>query len=228
MRKGSHFSEETIANLKKAWETRMPVSLETRRKISIANTGKVRSAEVRKAISIVHKGKVVSDDTRRLSSLSHIGQQAWNVGTRGCYITTAETKRKISDVMKGKPKSDEHKRKLRVAKLKRLEELGIVPTEDKGAKEWFQKLNAKGFHYEPTVFMDIGYRADGYDKERHIWYEYDTPYHLGIRAKKKDIVRQNNIINHFKNIGNPLRHFIRAQVNDEGKVLCETYINKTI
>jgi hypothetical protein len=119
-------------------------------------------------------------------------------------------------------------RKSRILRLKRLVELGIPVNEDRGAKEWFTKLNAQGFNYHPRVFLketECGYVADGYDENLHIWYEYDTPYHRKLSQKQKDLVRQQNIIRHFKGVGHPLRHFIRAHADESGKVLCETYIN---
>ena len=39
-----------------------------------------------------------------------------------------------------------------------------------------------------------GYFVDGYDKERNIIFEYDEPKHNQISFKKKDIIRQNNLI----------------------------------
>ncbi len=114
-------------------------------------------------------------------------------------------------------------------RLRRLAELGIGTKEDKGSREWFAKLNTMGFNYKPRTFWkdgECGYEADGYDETLHIWYEYDTPYHRTPKQRQKDNIRQNNIIQYFKDIGKPLRHFIRAHADENGKVLCETYINK--
>ena len=49
-----------------------------------------------------------------------------------------------------------------------------------------------------------GYSLDGYDKENNIVFEYDEPYHNKPKQKKKDLVRQQNIINRI----NPMM-FIR-------------------
>jgi hypothetical protein len=171
-------------------------------------------------------GKTHTEEAKSRMPLFKKGQSAWNKGL-------PQTKEQIEVNSKshigqniGIKRSEETKRKHRINALNRLRDAGIGVYEDKGAREWFDKLNEKEFNYKPKRFFDLGYDADGYDEKLHIWYEYDTPYHFTVHQKKKDLVRQENIINHFKSIGKPLRYFIRAQVNDENKVLCETYINK--
>jgi DNA-directed RNA polymerase subunit RPC12/RpoP len=115
----------------------------------------------------------------------------------------------------GKTISNETKRKIRIAVCERLRKLGIVAGKDKGANEWFSKINQQGYNFEQGYHLkEQGYFADGYDKENHIWVEYDTSYHNILRQKKKDLVRQNNIIQHFKNINEPLKEFVR--VKDDG------------
>lgn len=125
---------------------------------------------------------------------------------------------------KGKSRPDEFKRQHRILMLERLEKLKIPPTEDANSKEYFNKLNNMGFNFNPTRFIEIGYIADGYDKEKHIWYEYDTPYHLKPSQQKDDLIRQNNIIKYFKSINNPLKKFIRVQVDKDGNILDEKHI----
>ena len=108
-----------------------------------------------------------------------------------------------------------------------LKKLGIPGCFDQGSKEWFKHLNDIGFSYKEGWYCkELGYFADGYDKINHIWYEFDTPSHRFPYIKNKDIIRQNNIINHFQSTGNPLKHFIRAFADNDGKVLYETYIHK--
>jgi hypothetical protein len=57
-----------------------------------------------------------------------------------------------------------------------------------------------------------------------VWIEYDTIYHSGITQKKKDLVRQNNIIKYFESINKPLKSFIRFQCNKDGNVFETKYV----
>ena len=161
------------------------------------------------------KGQKLSEETKNKMSLAMKGKNTWNK-TRG---VSDETKMKLSQAAKGKFRSEEYRKNIRIAKLKRLEKLGIPQCMDKGAIEFFDKVNKIGYNFRPKVFMEIGYAADGYDENKHIWYEYDTPYHKGITQQKKDLVRQNNIIKYFELIGNPLFGFVRTQTDKMGNIL---------
>jgi hypothetical protein len=109
---------------------------------------------------------------------------------------------------------------MRIAKLKRLELLGIGTGRDKGAKEWFEKYNKENnTRFESKRFMEIGYEADGYDEKLHSWIEYDTPYHNPLNRLQKDLIRQNNIIRYFESVNNPLKSFIRVKVDSGGCVI---------
>lgn len=118
----------------------------------------------------------------------------------------------------GKKHSEESKHKRRISVLKRKELLGIPITEDKGAKKFFDDLNKQGFNLKPTRFIDLGYEADGYDKDKHIWYEYDTPYHESLRQQRKNLIRQKNIFNYFLSTGNPLNKFTKVKVDCDGNI----------
>ena len=135
-----------------------------------------------------------------------------------------ESNKKRSNSLKGRIFSSEDKRKIREGILKRIGKLGIPLHIDKGAPQFFNELNKEGYNLRPKTFTKIGYVADEYDKDKHIWWEYDTPYHLLSRQKKKDLIRQQNIIEYFEKIGNPLKSFIRTQVDKKGKVLCNKYV----
>ena len=135
-----------------------------------------------------------------------------------------ESNEKRSKSLAGRIFSNEDKRKIREGILKRIEKLGIPLHIDKGAPQFFDKLNKEGYNLKPKSFIKIGYIADGYDEEKHIWWEYDTSYHQLSRQKEKDLIRQNNIIEYFKSISKPLNGFIRTKVNKEGKILCNEYI----
>jgi len=125
----------------------------------------------------------------------------------------------ISKKLKGRFISSEWKQKFRIAKLKRFEKLGISACEDQNSKEFFCELNKQGYNFNPKVFMEIGYVADGYDKEKNVWIEYDTPYHNISNQKEKDLIRQKNIIKYFESNQNPLKSFMRIKVDKDGNIL---------
>ena len=120
---------------------------------------------------------------------------------------------------KGKTHSDETKLKMRVIRLKRLEKLGIPQKEDRGAKTFFDSINKLGYEFKPKRFINIGYDADGYDEKRHIWYEFDTPYHNVLSQQRKDFIRQTNIIRHFERAGRPLKAFVRTKSDGMGNII---------
>lgn len=128
----------------------------------------------------------------------------------------------LSQTHKGIKHSEDTKRKHRINMLKRLEKYNIPPNEDIGAREFFCDWN-KNHHsdFKPKRFFDIGYDADGYDEILHSWIEFDPPHHYYVDGslKDKDIIRQNNIIEHFKNIDKPLNGFIRVKSDKSKKII---------
>jgi hypothetical protein len=70
-------------------------SIETRKKLSIANTGNIHSEETKRKISNTMRGRITSEETRK----------------------------KLSDAKKGRKFSEEHKQKLREAKLNKKNQL---------------------------------------------------------------------------------------------------------
>jgi len=149
--------------------------------------GKKQSMESKRLMSRL--GSKCSKDTKLKMSMKHCGS---------------------NNAMFGKTQSSEAKKKMRISKLNRFELLGIPCCQDKNSPQWFDTYNkANNTNFRPKRFMDIGYDADGYDENNHIWIEYDTQYHLSHKQTKKDKVRQNNIIEHFETIGEPLNEFKR-------------------
>jgi len=140
---------------------------------------------------------------------------------------SAEQKKKLSLAHIGKKASNVTKQKHRMNRLKRVMELGIAFDEDRGARQFFDSWNVKNNSlFKLTPFREIGYVADGYDANRHEWIEFDPPHHYYVDGtlKTKDIQRQQNIINHFKSIGTPLKKFIRVKSSKSGDVLCITEV----
>ena len=99
---------------------------------------------------------------------------------------------------------------------------------DKNAPIFFKKLNERGFNFNPKRFFEIGYDADGYDEEKHIWVEYDSLYHNNITQQKKDLIRQNNIIKHFESKNTPLIGFIRIVESKDGNLNYKCVYGKNI
>lgn len=161
--------------------------------------GKYHTENTKEKMSKFHSGKILSEEHKlKLSKI--------NTGVKNAFY--------------GKYHTEEWKRKRRIQILKRMENLGIPDCEDKGSKEWFAKYNKEtNSNFQPKTFWKWGYRADGYDKEKHIWIEYDTPYHRQPHQKKKDLIRQNNIIKYFEFIGKPLNQFTRIKVNKTGNLI---------
>jgi len=59
--------------------------------------------------------------------------------------------------------------------------------------------------------------VDGYDKDLHAIFEYDTKSHNSGRYKKKDLERQQEIIRYYKNAGTPLNAFYRINCTGVGE-----------
>ena len=89
---------------------RGPPSEETRKKLSIASTGKVCSEETKKKISAARKGGVVSKEQRKKLRGYGIGN-TWNVGR----AHSEEARKKMSEAGKRKIFTEKHLQNMRVA-----------------------------------------------------------------------------------------------------------------
>lgn len=69
--------------------------------------------------------------------------------------------------------------------------------------------------------MITGYLVDGYDREKNAVFEYDEPKHNTLSIKKKDIIRQTQIIK-FLNPSNFFRY------DEKSKVLYDVISGKEI
>jgi len=96
-------------------------SEETRRKMSIAVTGRVTSDETKLKLSKIGKGRIISDETRKRMSIASIGKKMSAETRRKVSeagrgrVTSAETKIKLSKAGIGRKHSDETKMKLSIA-----------------------------------------------------------------------------------------------------------------
>lgn len=132
------------------------------------------------------------------------GMPSWNKGKKGIY--SKEYLQKLSDShkgqissFKGKTHSKESKEKLRVARCKWIEKIGGGPQYNPTACKYFDILNErKGWNLQHAMnggeITVCGYYLDAYDKARNIVVEYDEPAHEVSTKKKKDLIRQSEII----------------------------------
>jgi hypothetical protein len=164
-------------------------------------------------------GHKLSGETKKkigeANKIALLGHIPWNKGKP----SSVELRERLSKIHMGKIVSNETKKKHRISQLERFKRTGIPLNIDRGAPEFFADFNKKNdTNLKPKTFWDLGYIADGYDENKHIWAEFDPPHHFYIDGalKPKDIIRQKNIIEHFENSGNPLSEFIRIKSDSNG------------
>ena len=101
---GLKHSEEAKCKMREAAKTRLPMSEETRQKLSKANKGKPPSEACRLAVSEANRRRVFSEETRLRMSESHKGRKHGPMSEK--------QKREIGDANRGKKHSEEAKRKI--------------------------------------------------------------------------------------------------------------------
>lgn len=166
-------------------------------------------------------GHIVTDSTRKKIGEANRISLLGNVPANKGVPATVEQRKKCSDAHVGLKASSITRKKHRSARLRRLIVLGIPSNRDVGAKEFFDDLNCSELvNFQPKRFIDIGYEADGYDPDLHVWVEFDPPHHFYVdgNLKPKDRVRQRNILEYFESIGNPLSEFVRVKADGNGTV----------
>ena len=87
-------------------------------------------------------------------------------------------------------------------------------TMDAGQAELLDKWNRLGFKLEPNYQIhtdDFLCYLDGYDKENNVVLEYDGKYHCSIGQQKRDLMRQQKIID----ILNPKKFWRYNSVNKQ-------------
>lgn len=100
-------------NLTDGGESNIP-SLQTRKKLSLAQTGHKVSEETKKKLSLAQTGKTCSEETKKKMSLALMG----NKYTLG-YKHTEETKKKISLAGIGRKRSKETRKRISISKIGR-------------------------------------------------------------------------------------------------------------
>jgi len=167
-------------------------------------------------------GKKHSEETKRKIGDANKISLLGNIPAHKGLPMSEEQKIKLSIIRTGKKASEITKQKHRIDRLKRILNDGIPLNEDRGARKFFNEWNNNNnSNFKPKTFWKLGYIADGYDEDKHIWIEFDPPHHYYINGvlKPKDIIRQNNIINYFKTNEHPLNKFIRVKSTKMGDVL---------
>jgi hypothetical protein len=91
---------------------------------------------------------------------------------------------------------------------------------DKGQLEFIEKWNKLGFNFQPNYQIktnqDLFY-VDAYDREKNVVLEYDTKYHNKSYYRKKDLIRQQKIIDILK----PKKFWRYDVVNNKFKNIIE-------
>jgi hypothetical protein len=156
-----------------------------------------------------HKGKMPSLETRKKNSESNLGKIPINKGLTNKELygeeRAAEISKKIS--ISCKNPSDETRKRKRLSAINRINKQiknggQIQPRYNFNGCEYFECLMNQtktfiqhaenGGEYE---LKELGYFADGYDKENNIWYECDESHHYSNDTlKNKDIKIQNEIV----------------------------------
>jgi hypothetical protein len=109
------------------------------------------------------------------------------------------TKEKIGKASRGRIVTEESRQHSREVMLAKIAANGWVKINPE-ACAFIDKLNIiLGLNLQHGKnggeFQIMGYSIDGYDKEKNVIFEYDEPWHHSTRSKKKDKIRQENIIN---------------------------------
>jgi len=148
-----------------------------------------------------------SDETKRKIGIGNMGK-VMSVSSRKLLSQKAKLQMSKGNPFYGRKHTEETKDILRKKCTPFLD--GAGRSYDAGSKEFFATLNKCGFCFQENYYHEpTGYFADGYDKHRHTWIEFDTKYHRRPNQKKKDLERQHRIIRYFESIDNPLAQFIR-------------------
>ena len=161
----------------------------------------IRTEEARKNMSESHKGKPLSEEHKQKISETLKGSIPWNRGKQ----LSEEHRKSISKARKGIKFSEEHKRKMRLAAIKRIEQNKLdgnqfYPRFNSNACkliEEYGKANGYNFQHAESggeyFIEELGYWVDGYDKTRNVVIEYYEKAHKN--NINKDERRKQEIIN---------------------------------
>jgi len=172
---------------------------ETKKKISLSKRGCIPW----------NKGIPLSSTHSANLSASLKGRKSWSKGkkfSKEYVFKLSVAHMGKSSGMMGKRHSSETRFKIRMAILDNLSKQGISHKSNPVACKFIDNLNKShgwslqhaGNGGEVQVY---GYLLDGFDSERGIIFEYDEPRHHLKKKREKDLIRQNDILQHFASIG---------------------------
>jgi hypothetical protein len=168
--------------------------------------------------SSVRLGIKHSEETKEKIKNSKIGQKHTEETKKKLSVPQSEdVKRKRSNGLKNAWKNPIH-RKNWINSLILTKFIGRRC--DKGQLELLEKWNRLGFSFEPNYQIygdDYLYYIDGYDSIHNVVLEYDSKYHNTPHFKKKDLIRQNKIID----ILNPSKFWRYDSINKKYKNVLE-------
>ena len=177
---------------------------ETRKKFSILRKGNKPHLGIKHS----EESKIKMRNAKLGKNHPMFGKKGKNHPLYGIELS-GEHKEKISQSIKGIPHTDEHKRKIRVSTINaisqyRLNGNQLFPRYSSNACKYFDKLNKEnGWNLQHAMnggeyfISHLGYWIDGYDKNKKIIVEYDEKYHNRPFHIKRDLFRQNEIINYI-------------------------------
>jgi hypothetical protein len=168
-----------------------------------------------------HTGKILTDETKRKISLVVSGKGNPMYG----HHHTKKVKQFISLNNKGnRSKSGQicdadTKMNMRKAAIKRIKIQGTSRSYNPVACDFMDAIKKYKFLHarnSSDEYQFRGYFADGYDKNRNIWFEYDEPHHYrnGL-LKKKDFFRMREVIDNL--------HCRFLRYNEQKKVMIEYF-----
>ena len=207
-------------------ETKIKISKTAKEKgFGLWMIGKKASDETKAKLSKIKMGHTVSEDTRKKISLANSGEKNGFYGKthsdtyktilrenisvvrKNVHTPQANEKRRLSVI--GKKTSAETKRKMRISIIKFIKNKNgsICPMHNINACKYLDNLSKnKNWDLQHALnggefyISELGYFVDGYDLNKNIVVEYDEPLHYDRNGmlKNKDIIRQNEIINHLR------------------------------
>lgn len=156
--------------------------------------------EVRKKMGELKKGTKQSEKTKLKISET---MKEYRKNTINSF-TLESSRKKISEYRIGKKASAETKGKMRLAHLKRIEEINgyVYPNYNPEACKIIDEYGKKhGYNFQHAEnggeyhIKELGYFVDGYDKEKNVVIEYYEPFHK--KQVERDERRKQEIIDHL-------------------------------